>query len=44
MLSGYVKIFGLTAILMGIFLSFLMAVTGSPDAIPALWMMHGSHH
>jgi hypothetical protein len=41
MLAGYVKIFGLTGILMGIFLSFLMAVTGSLDAIPMVWMMSG---
>lgn len=41
MLLNYVKLFGLTAILMGLFMSFLMAVTGSPDAIAAMWMMAG---
>lgn len=41
MLLNYVKLFGLTAILMGLFMSFLMVVTGSPDAIPAMWMMAG---
>ena len=41
MLLNYIKLFGLTAIIMGLLMSFLMAVTGSPDAIPAMWMMAG---
>ncbi|NJL07869.1 MAG: hypothetical protein HC900_06090, partial [Methylacidiphilales bacterium] len=33
MLASYAKLFALTALLMGGLLSFLMAVSGSPDAI-----------
>ncbi|ALK10287.1 hypothetical protein [Blastochloris viridis] len=36
LLAGYAKVFGLTALIMGALLSFLMAVGGSPDAIPAM--------
>jgi len=39
MLAGYVKIFGLTAILMGALLSFLMLMTRSPDAIPSMLLL-----
>lgn len=42
MLAGYVKIFGLTALLMGALLSFLMVMTHSPDAIPAMLLLTGA--
>jgi hypothetical protein len=42
LLGGYVKIFSITALIMGTLLSFLMAVSGSPDAIlPILGMTLG---
>lgn len=42
MMGGFVKVFGLTAILLGSFLSFLMLMTGGADAISAIWMLVGT--
>ncbi|KAA5599486.1 hypothetical protein [Blastochloris sulfoviridis] len=41
LLASYAKVFGLTALIMGAFLSFLMAVSGSPDAIPMMLAISG---